>query len=93
MQLIVEVERQQDLQLLTQFLEQLKISYTPLPPKKNSKNRLTKTVQKASSDTAIQKNFDIDKMEALFDKLHAMNAFADITDPVEWQRQLRDEWD
>lgn len=93
MQLIVEIEEQYDLQLLIQLLERLKISYKPLITKKNGKKRPVKSGLENPLHTSTQKHFDIDEIERLFDKLHAMNAFADISDPVEWQRKLRNEWD
>ncbi|MCY7327643.1 MAG: hypothetical protein LH618_03755 [Saprospiraceae bacterium] len=92
-QLIIKIEKQQDLQLLTQLLERLKISYAPLPAQKKAKKRAAKPAPVAAPDIATEKTFDIDKIESLFDKLHAINAFAEITDPVEWQKKLRDEWD
>jgi Xaa-Pro aminopeptidase len=34
-----------------------------------------------------------DRLFAAFEKLAEANPFADIEDPVEWQRKLRDEWE
>jgi hypothetical protein len=34
-----------------------------------------------------------DRLFAAFKKLAEVNPFAEIEDPVEWQRKLRDEWD
>jgi|GEM_PF-4830264 len=92
-QLIVKIEKQQDLQLLTQLLERLKISYAPLPAQKKAKKRAAKPAPVAAPDIATEKTFDIDKIEALMDEIHRRGIFASITDPVEWQRQQRDEWD
>ena len=34
-----------------------------------------------------------DRLFAAFEKLAEANPFADIKNPVEWQRKLRDEWE
>lgn len=34
-----------------------------------------------------------DKLFAAFEKLAEANPFAEIENPVEWQRKLRDEWE
>jgi len=34
-----------------------------------------------------------DKLFAAFKRAQEANLFADIEDPVEWQRKLRDEWE
>ena len=34
-----------------------------------------------------------DRQFAAFEKLAEANPFAEIEDPVEWQRKLRDEWE
>lgn len=33
------------------------------------------------------------RLVAAFDKLREANPFRDIIDPVQWQRELRDEWE
>ena len=44
-------------------------------------------------ETADEKKAKKDRLFAAFEKLAEANPFADIKDPVEWQRKLRDEWE
>jgi len=74
---------------LLPLLERLKIHFT-LPKKAMSSGKTGKTKPVSKQSTA--KNFDIEKLESLFNELQMMNAFAQIEDPAVWQRQIRDEW-
>lgn len=38
-------------------------------------------------------NYDLEKMEAAFQKISEKDIFKSIKDPVAWQRQQRDEWE
>jgi hypothetical protein len=44
-------------------------------------------------DTPEDKKAKKDRLFAAFKKMAEVNPFADIEDPVEWQRKLRDEWE
>ncbi|MCB0534803.1 MAG: hypothetical protein H6574_16525 [Lewinellaceae bacterium] len=81
MQLVLEIKNERDLAILLPLLERLNISFSQTADK-------PKLPQKAAG----KKNFDIEHLEHLFDELEAMNAFAVVENPTEWQKQLRDEW-
>ena len=90
MRLLLEIKHEKDLKLLLPLLERLKIQVSELPsffsPKKN------KTSQGDSEHLLTSKNYDPEKLSGLFDQLKSMNAFSELTDPVAWQKQLRNEW-
>lgn len=90
MRLVLEIKHEKDLKILLPLLERLKIRVAELPamltPKKNSNTGET------PNQVPTEKNFDPEKMASLFEELKGMNAFSEITDPVAWQKQLRDEW-
>ena len=44
-------------------------------------------------ETPEDKKAKKERLFAAFKKLAETNAFADIENPVEWQRKLRDEWE
>jgi len=44
-------------------------------------------------ETPEDKKAKKDRLFAAFKKAQEANLFAEIEDPVEWQRKLRDEWD
>ena len=81
MQLVLEIKNERDLAILLPLLERLNISFSQTVGK-------PKHPHKAGD----KKNFDIEQLEHLFDELEAMNAFAGVENPTEWQKKLRDEW-
>jgi hypothetical protein len=81
MQLVLEIKNERDLAILLPLLERLNISFSQTADK-------PKFPHKAGD----KKNFDIEQLEHLFDELEAMNAFAGVENPTEWQKKLRDEW-
>ena len=88
MKVVLEIKNEVDLTVMLPLLERLKIPFI-LP--KNAKANV------ASPDTDVSKqstakNFDIDKLEALFKELQQMKAFAHVEDPTVWQRETRSEW-
>ncbi len=44
-------------------------------------------------ETPEDKKVKKERLFAAFKKAQAANLFAEIENPVEWQRKLRDEWD
>jgi len=48
---------------------------------------------KVTLETPEDKKARKDRLFAAFEKLAEANPFADIENPVEWQRKLRDEWE
>jgi hypothetical protein len=44
-------------------------------------------------ETPEDKKARKDRLFAAFEKLAEANPFADVENPVEWQRKLRDEWE
>jgi hypothetical protein len=44
-------------------------------------------------ETPEDKKAKKDRLFAAFEKLAEANPFAEIEDPVEWQRKMRDEWE
>ncbi len=68
------------------LLERLKIPFS-LPNIEKEERKA-----KAISADDMPKNFDVEKLEALFNELQEMKAFSQIKDPITWQRQIRDEW-
>jgi len=48
---------------------------------------------KVTLETTEDKQAKKDRLFAAFEKLAEANPFADIENPVEWQRKLRDEWE
>ena len=46
-----------------------------------------------SVESVDEKKARKERLFAAFEKLAEANPFADIKDPVEWQRKLRDEWE
>lgn len=54
----------------------------------NAVAHVTVTLE-TSEDTKAKK----DKLFAAFENLAKANPFAEIENPVEWQRKLRDEWE
>ena len=44
-------------------------------------------------ETLEDKKARKDRLFAAFEKLAEANPFADVENPVEWQRKLRDEWE
>lgn len=85
MKIVLDVKNEMDLTVLLPLLERLKIPFT-LP-----NNASGKAATKVNTDTK-EKNFDAKKLEALFNDLQQMRAFAQIEDPSDWQRRIRDEW-
>ncbi|TAK36330.1 MAG: hypothetical protein EPO28_13520 [Saprospiraceae bacterium] len=89
MKVVLEIKNEVDLAVLLPLLERLKIHFT-LPKKAMSNGKAKQTTAVSKQSTA--KNFDIEKLESLFNELQMMNAFAQIEDPAVWQGQIRDEW-
>ena len=50
--------------------------------------RFVKTV-----DVKIEKKGNAGEIQEMLDSMKSKHLFADITDPVAYQRQLRDEWE
>jgi uncharacterized protein YaaQ len=46
-----------------------------------------------SSDVAINEPTQLDKIKAILNASKGKGLFQDIKDPVEWQRNIRKEWD
>ncbi len=46
-----------------------------------------------SVESSEDKKARKDRLFAAFEKLAEANPFAEIEDPMEWQRKLRDEWE
>ena len=46
-----------------------------------------------SSDVVINEPAQLDKIKAILNASKGKGFFQDIKDPVEWQRNLRKEWD
>jgi hypothetical protein len=90
MKLVLEIKHEKDLKLLLPLLERLKIQVAELPTFFSpNKKKGKKGTPKSPSPS---KNYNALELAALFDQLKGMNAFSEITDPVAWQKQLRDEW-
>lgn len=87
MRLVLEIKHEQDLKILLPLLERLKIKVSELP----SMMKLRKG--KDDKPESGKKNYDPDHLASLFEQLKGLNAFSEISDPVAWQKQLRDEWD
>ncbi len=89
----LEIADEQDLGVLLPILERLNIRYIIDLPGTNGQADPTIEPEPAAAPASLNKNFDLKKLEYLFDEAHTMNIFADIEDPIEWQRQTRSEWD
>ena len=87
MQIVLEIKNEHDLEILLPLLERMNIPFSRIEGKRQSKAKTSSTAK-----IKAQKNFDVEQLENLFDELQAMNAFSTVDDPVEWQKQLRDEW-
>lgn len=46
-----------------------------------------------SSDAAINEPTQLDRIKAILNASKGKDLFHDIKDPVEWQRNIRKEWD
>lgn len=57
----------------------------------NCENAIARVTITLESDE--DKRAKKEKLFAAFEKLAKANPFAEIEDPVEWQRKLRDEWE
>ncbi len=83
MRLVLEIKNERDLTILLPLLERLNIPFS-------------KTVGKSQPDSSTEigstsdKNFDIERLERLFDELQTLNAFDEVKDPAAWQKQIRD---
>lgn len=51
------------------------------------------TKEQAEAAAQAQRQARLARLRATQTKLIELNPFRDITDPVQWQRDLRDEWD
>lgn len=85
MKVVLDIKNELDLTVLLPLLERLKIPFSI--PQKGVEEKLAK-----SSPASNAKNYDAAKLEALFSDLQQMKAFAQIEDPSDWQRKIRDEW-
>jgi len=94
MKVVLEVTNEMDLTVLLPLLERLKIPFT-LPNqdtgKKKSTGQKNREVQ-MPEESSTAKNFDLEKLERLFNELQEMKAFNQVEDPAAWQRTIRDEW-
>lgn len=87
MELVINIESQSELELLLPLLERLEVSF------KYSPELAKKLKKKSSKKSPLQtKNYDDKIVKKLFEKLHNMNAFKQIKNPITWQKQQRDEW-
>jgi hypothetical protein len=83
MKLVLDIKGETDLQMLLMLLKRLKISYV-IPEK---------TVGTDQNGARLQKNYDAEAIQNMIAGIQQRKVFAEITDPVEWQRQLRNEWE
>jgi hypothetical protein len=96
MKIVLEINNEGDWAALLPLLERLQIPFTNLSGKtagQAGKNGEAVKSDAAKAEEKSKKNYDIEKLERLFNELHSINAFANITDPVAWQKQIRDEWE
>lgn len=85
MKVVLDIKNEMDLTVLLPLLERLKIPFS-MPKNKHA------DANYKSENSA--RNFDLEKLESLFQELQQMKAFAQIEDPSDWQRRIRDdEWD
>ena len=91
MKLVLEINRETDLQMLLMLLERLKIPYTKLAEK--APVRESKPAKTIANGTSEQKNYDVDAIEKLLADIQQRQVFNEITDPVEWEKKVRDEWE
>ena len=88
MKLVINIEDEHDLAILLPLLERLNLSFTyPKDTKKKLQNK------HKTNKISQFKDFNANKIANLFDKLYEINAFAQIQDPIAWQKQLRNDWD
>ncbi len=94
MKVVLEIKNEVDLTFLLPLLKRLRIPFNVPNPGTIEKraNGKPKATFKTDEGATALKNFDLSRLEKLFNELHAMKAFAQIEDPIAWQRQLRDEW-
>jgi hypothetical protein len=74
------------------LLEQIEKQLNVLPPEKQSEvlDFITFLQQQAQSARSVSAEEERRKrLKKAFETLAEMGTFADITDPVEWQRQIR----
>jgi len=74
------------------LLEQIEKQLSILPPEKQNEvlDFITFLQQRAqSAHTATAEDERRKRLKKAFETLAEMGTFADITDPVEWQRQIR----
>ena len=94
MKVVLEINNEVDLTVLLPLLERLKIPFTfpnQESGKKKSKSHANSKAKMTGEDSTA-KNFDLERLEILFNELQEMKAFSQIDDPASWQRQIRDEW-
>ena len=84
MKVVLDIKNEMDLTVLLPLLERLQIPFSF-----SKKGTAEEMVQTRSSTT---KNFDAAKLASLFNELQQMKAFAQVEDPSDWQRRIRDEW-
>ncbi len=91
MKLVLDVSREKDLQILLMLLERLKIPYTKLVEKASATE--PKPAIAVANGASEQKNYDANAVEKVLSEIQQRQVFNEITDPVEWQKKLRDEWE
>lgn len=91
MKLVLDINRETDLQMLLMLLERLKIPYTQITEKAPAKESMS--VKTAANGASEQKNYDAESIEKLLADIQRHQVFNEITDPVEWQKKVRDEWE
>jgi uncharacterized NAD-dependent epimerase/dehydratase family protein len=91
MKLVLEISQETDLKMLLMLLERLKIPYTKLA-EKNPVRKL-KPAKAVANGASGQKNYDETAIEKLLAEIQQRQVFNEITDPVEWQKKVRDEWE
>lgn len=90
MKLVLDINREKDLQMLLMLLERLKIPYTKLAENTPEESMPAKVVVR---DTSEEKNYDSDAIGKIISKIRQRQVFNEINDPVEWQKNLRNEWE
>ncbi len=91
MKLVLEINQNQDWEMLLLLFQRLKIPY--FIQKEEQKAAILEPSAKKNGVVSPSKNFDAEAINRLLDEIGQRNLFAGISDPVAWQKQLRDEWE
>ncbi len=76
-----------------EFTAKIKNGVIQIPEKyKKLANQLARIIVLTDEENTTQSPQNIDTIQSILTQLRDKKVFSEVTDPISWQRSIRDEW-